>query len=118
MSDVEDILPLVVLAAMLLLGARRACPAAGAAEEPARRCPRRRAQLRAAAAGRRAGAAAGPLQRAQAWVLEKQAQFNRELAAAVRSLKTASPLSATLMLAALASPTACCMRRARVTARR
>jgi nickel/cobalt transporter (NicO) family protein len=44
---------------------------------------------------------AGPLQRAQAWVLEKQAQFNRELAAAVRSLKTASPLSATLMLAAL-----------------
>ena len=44
---------------------------------------------------------AGPLQRAQAWVLEKQAQFNRELAAAVRSLKSASPLSATLMLAAL-----------------
>ena len=34
-------------------------------------------------------------------MLEKQAQFNRELAAAVRSLKTASPLSATLMLAAL-----------------
>lgn len=44
---------------------------------------------------------AGPLQRAQAWVLEKQAQFNRELAAAVRNLKSASPLSATLMLAAL-----------------
>jgi nickel/cobalt transporter (NicO) family protein len=44
---------------------------------------------------------AGPLQRAQAWVLEKQAQFNRELAAAVRSLKSASPLSATLLLAAL-----------------
>jgi len=44
---------------------------------------------------------AGPLQRAQAWVLEKQAQFNRELAAAVRGLKSASPLSATLMLAAL-----------------
>src|SRR5262245_36573964 len=44
---------------------------------------------------------AGPLQRAQAWVLEKQAQFNRELAGAVRSLKSASPLSATLLLAAL-----------------
>jgi nickel/cobalt exporter len=44
---------------------------------------------------------AGPLQRAQAWVLEKQAQFNRELAAAVRSLKSANPLSATLLLAAL-----------------
>lgn len=43
----------------------------------------------------------GPLQRAQSWVLEKQAQFNRELAAAVRRLKSASPLSATLMLAAL-----------------
>ncbi len=34
---------------------------------------------------------AGPVQRAQAWVLEKQAQFNRELAAAVRGLKTARP---------------------------
>src|SRR5262245_25377526 len=44
---------------------------------------------------------AGPLQRAQAWVLEKQAQFNRELAAAVRGLKSASPLSAALLLMAI-----------------
>jgi len=51
--------------------------------------------------GAEAAQPAGALQRAQGWVLEKQAQFNRELAAAVRGLKTASPLSATLLLAAL-----------------
>jgi len=43
----------------------------------------------------------GVLQRAGQWLLEKQAQINRELAGAVRRIKTAEPLSATLMLAAL-----------------
>jgi nickel/cobalt exporter len=94
--------PLAVLAAILLLGAsvlaqQPAPPKSpfGVAPPGAERSvlpPRR---------GAEPAQPAGPLQRAQAWVLEKQAQFNRELAAAVRSLKTASPLSATLMLAAL-----------------
>ena len=68
-----------------------ACPAGGAPKSPfgAERASRGRAAAEP-------GSAAGPLQRAQAWVLEKQAQFNRELAAAVRSLKTADPFSATL----------------------
>ena len=35
------------------------------------------------------------------WVMEKQAQFNRELAAAVRRFKTADPFSAALLLAAI-----------------
>jgi ABC-type nickel/cobalt efflux system permease component RcnA len=46
-------------------------------------------------------AEAGYIQRAGAWVLEKQAQINRELALAVRRLKTADPVSATLTLAFL-----------------
>ena len=61
-----------------------------------RRLPtsRRRSRRRAGDA-RRAVAAPGQ------WVLEKQAQVNRELAAAVRRFKTADPFSATLMLAVL-----------------
>ena len=46
-------------------------------------------------------AEAGYIQRAGAWVLEKQAQINRELALAVRRLKTADPVNATLTLAFL-----------------
>lgn len=46
-------------------------------------------------------APAGPLQRIGQWVIEKQAQINRELATAVRRLKTAHPMSATLTLAFL-----------------
>jgi ABC-type nickel/cobalt efflux system permease component RcnA len=47
------------------------------------------------------GSAPGVLQRAGAWLLEKQAQINRELATAVRRLKSADPFSATLTLAFL-----------------
>lgn len=43
----------------------------------------------------------GVFQRIGMWVMEKQAQFNRELAVAVRRFKTADPLSATLTLAFL-----------------
>lgn len=53
----------------------------------------------------RGGAAAddppGIFQRMGAWVLAKQAEINRELAAAVRRLKTADPINATLTLAFL-----------------
>ena len=41
------------------------------------------------------------MQRVGLWVMEKQALFNRELASAVRDLKAADPLRATLMLAVL-----------------
>jgi nickel/cobalt exporter len=84
-------LPLIVLAAILLLGT------AVLAQQPAPS----RSPLGLPSPGTQTAQPAGPVQRAQAWVLEKQAQFNRELAAAVRGLKTASPLSATLLLAAL-----------------
>ena len=47
------------------------------------------------------GSTPGVLQRAGAWLLEKQAQINRELATAVRRLKSADPFSATLTLAFL-----------------
>ncbi|HEU4380866.1 MAG TPA: nickel/cobalt transporter [Hyphomicrobiaceae bacterium] len=47
------------------------------------------------------GSNAGLLQRAGSWLLEKQAQLNRELATAVRGLKSADPFSATLTLAFL-----------------
>ena len=47
------------------------------------------------------GSAPGVLQRAGAWLLETQAQINRELATAVRRLKSADPFSATLTLAFL-----------------
>ena len=41
------------------------------------------------------------LQQAGSWLLEKQAQLNRELATAVRRIKGADPFSATLTLAFL-----------------
>jgi ABC-type nickel/cobalt efflux system permease component RcnA len=44
---------------------------------------------------------AGAIQRAWLWVLETQAQLHRQLAAAVRGLKTGDPLNATLILVAL-----------------
>ena len=44
------------------------------------------------------GGSPGLLQQAGGWLLEKQAQFNRELATAVRRLKSADPFSATLTL--------------------
>jgi nickel/cobalt exporter len=84
-------LPVIVLAAILALGT------AVLAQQPAPS----KSPLGLPSPGTQTAQPAGPVQRAQAWVLEKQAQFNRELAAAVRSLKTASPLSATLLLAAL-----------------
>lgn len=47
------------------------------------------------------GSGPGLLQQASSWLLEKQAQLNRQLAAAVRGLKSADPFSATLTLAFL-----------------
>ena len=47
------------------------------------------------------GGSPGLLQQASSWLLEKQAQLNRELATAVRCLKSADPFSATLTLAFL-----------------
>jgi nickel/cobalt transporter (NicO) family protein len=47
------------------------------------------------------GSSPGMLQQASSWLLEKQAQLNRELATAVRRLKSADPFSATLTLAFL-----------------
>lgn len=47
------------------------------------------------------GSSPGLLQQASSWLLAKQAQLNRELAAAVRGLKSADPFSATLTLAFL-----------------
>jgi nickel/cobalt exporter len=94
--------PLAVLAAMLLLGASVLAQQPAPPKSPFGTAPP--GAERSFLPPRQAAEpvqSAGPLQRAQAWVLEKQAQFNRELAAAVRNLKTASPLSATLMLAAL-----------------
>jgi len=95
-------LPLLVLAAILLLGtavlAQQPVPSKGPLGLPSPGTERSALPPRQ---GVETAPPAGPVQRAQAWVLEKQAQFNRELAAAVRSLKTASPLSATLLLAAL-----------------
>src|SRR5689334_1102346 len=41
------------------------------------------------------------IQRAGAWLMEKQALMHRELAGAVRRFKTADPFSATLLLAAI-----------------
>jgi nickel/cobalt exporter len=82
-------LPVIVLAAILALGTSLL------AQQPSKN------PLGLPSPGTQTAQPTGPVQRAQAWVLEKQAQFNRELAAAVRSLKTANPLSATLLLAAL-----------------
>ncbi len=47
------------------------------------------------------GSSPGVLQQAGSWLLEKQAQLNRELATAVRRIKGADPFSATLTLAFL-----------------
>lgn len=47
------------------------------------------------------GSSPGLLQQASSWLLEKQAQLNRELATAVRRIKSADPFSATLTLAFL-----------------
>ena len=47
------------------------------------------------------GSSPGMLQQASSWLLEKQAQLNRELATAVRRIKGADPFSATLTLAFL-----------------
>jgi nickel/cobalt transporter (NicO) family protein len=47
------------------------------------------------------GSSPGLLQQASSWLLEKQAQLNRELATAVRRIKGADPFSATLTLAFL-----------------
>jgi ABC-type nickel/cobalt efflux system permease component RcnA len=84
-------LPVIVLAAILLLGTSLLAQQPVPSKSP----------FGLPSPGTQTAQPAGPLQRAQTWVLEKQAQFNRELAAAVRSLKTANPLSATLLLAAL-----------------
>jgi ABC-type nickel/cobalt efflux system permease component RcnA len=46
-------------------------------------------------------AAQGPLDRAWLWIMQTQQQLNRDLAAAVRGLKSASPLTAAAILAAL-----------------
>jgi nickel/cobalt transporter (NicO) family protein len=43
----------------------------------------------------------GPMQQAWQWVLAKQAQVNRDLAGAVRGIKSADPIHATLTLAML-----------------
>jgi len=91
----------VALAAMLVLGAPVFAQQAAPPKSPFGAAPGAERSFVPPRPGAEPAQPAGPLQRAQAWVLEKQAQFNRELAAAVRSLKTASPLSATLMLAAL-----------------
>lgn len=45
--------------------------------------------------------ASGPLQRAYAWLMAKQADINQRLAAAVRNIRTGNPLLATLVLAGL-----------------
>ena len=92
---------LAVLTAMLLLGASAFAQQPAPPKSPFGAPPPGAERSPLPPPGAMPAQPAGPLQRAQAWVLEKQAQFNRELAAAVRSLKTASPLSATLMLAAL-----------------
>ena len=91
----------VALAAMLVLGAPVFAQQPAPPKSPFGAAPGAERSFVPPRPGAEPAQPAGPLQRAQAWVLEKQAQFNRELAAAVRSLKTASPLSATLMLAAL-----------------
>jgi ABC-type nickel/cobalt efflux system permease component RcnA len=51
--------------------------------------------------GGEAAAPAGPTQRMWLWVMQKQGEVHRELAAAVRRFKTADPFSAALFLAAI-----------------
>jgi nickel/cobalt transporter (NicO) family protein len=53
-------------------------------------------------AQRRQAAAPGTMQRVWAWVLETQQKFNRDMAAAVRQMKSDSPLTAALTLIAIA----------------